>query len=51
MEGTRPRGRPRQRWIDSVQETMMEFMQLREINWNMLNDRGKWKELVLAAKA
>lgn len=42
MEGTRPRGRPRRRWIDSVRETMMELMQSRTINWNMAMDRG-WK--------
>jgi len=29
---------------------MMELMQSREINWDMAKDRGKWKDLVSAAK-
>ncbi|KAF0770224.1 LINE-1 reverse transcriptase [Aphis craccivora] len=52
MEGMRLRGRPCRRRMDSVRETMMELMQSREINWDITaKDRGKWKDLVSAAKS
>jgi len=51
MEGMRPRGRPRRRWMDSVRETMMELTQSREIDWNTSYDRERWKGLVIAAKS
>ncbi|KAF0757002.1 hypothetical protein FWK35_00022583 [Aphis craccivora] len=47
MEGTRPHRRPRRRWMDSVRETLMELMQSREINWDIVKDRGKWKNLLI----
>jgi hypothetical protein len=37
--------------MDSVREAMMELMQSREIKCDMAQDRGKWKDLVSAAKS
>jgi len=52
MEGTRPRGRPRRRWMDSVRETvMMKLTQSRVVDWNISQNRAKWKDLVSAAKS
>jgi len=51
MEGTRPRGRPRWRWMDNVQEIRMELTQSQEVDWNTSYDRERWRGLVLAAKS
>jgi hypothetical protein len=46
--GKRPRGRPRKRWIDVVEEDLrnMGIGTWRE----MVLDRDRWREVVLAAK-
>jgi hypothetical protein len=47
-EGTRPLGRPKRRWEDSIK------MDLREVGWgsmdwiNMAQDRDRWRALVNA---
>jgi hypothetical protein len=46
LEGKRPLGRPRRRWVDNVK------MDLREIGWDgidwldMAQDRDQWRSLV-----
>jgi hypothetical protein len=46
--GKRPRGRPRKRWIDVVEEDLrnMGIDARRE----MVLDRDRWREVVLVAK-
>jgi hypothetical protein len=46
LEGKRPLGRPRHRWVDNIK------MGLREIGWrgvdchNLAQDRDQWRALV-----
>jgi hypothetical protein len=46
LEGKRPLGRPRRRWVDNIK------MDLTEIGWDgmdwiiLVQDRGQWKALV-----
>jgi hypothetical protein len=46
LEGKRPLGRPRRRWVDNIK------MDLREIGWggmdwiNLTHDRDQWRALV-----
>jgi hypothetical protein len=41
LEGKRPLGRPRRRWVDNIK------MDLREIGWNGMDwDRDQWRALV-----
>jgi hypothetical protein len=46
LEGKRPLGRPRRRWVDDIK------MDLREIGWdgmdwiNLAEDRDQWRALV-----
>jgi hypothetical protein len=47
--GTRPKGRPRGRWIDAIEEDMRK-MKVRE--WkNVAQDRKRWGRIVRDAKA
>jgi len=46
MKGTRSRGRPSRRWMDSVREVIMELTQSREVYWNISKNRVEWKNLV-----
>jgi len=49
--GKRPRGRPRRRWIDSVNEIWNAVGQEVRTNWQIIaQDREKWEEIVLAVK-
>jgi hypothetical protein len=46
LEGSRPLGRPRRRWVDNIK------MDLREIGWDgmvwidLAEDRDQWRDLV-----
>lgn len=51
MEGTRSRKRSRQKWMNSIRETMMKYTQSREIDWNISKNREKLKDLVSVAKS
>ena len=47
--GTRPKGRPRGRWIDAIEEDMRK-MKVRD--WkNVAQDRKRWGRIVRDAKA
>jgi len=50
MKGTRSRGRPSRRWMDSVREVIMELTQSREVYWNISKNRAEWKNLVSVKK-
>ena len=46
--GKRPRGRPRKRWMDVVEE---DLKRIGVNDWrNIIHDREKWREVVMAAK-
>jgi len=47
-EGKRPRGRPRKRWLDVVEEDLkaVGVQEWKEI----IQDRERWKDIVMAAK-
>ncbi|VVC34675.1 HMG-I/HMG-Y, DNA-binding, conserved site [Cinara cedri] len=46
--GKRPRGRPRKRWIDVVEE---DLKRIGIDDWrNIIHDREKWHGVVMAAK-
>ena len=48
MIGNRMRGRPRKRWIDSVEE---DVKKLKVNNWKMVaEDRQQWRNVVQSAK-
>jgi hypothetical protein len=46
LEGKRPLGRPRRKWVDNIK------MDIREIGWNVMDwidlaqDRDQWRALV-----
>lgn len=43
--GKRPRGRPRKRWLDE------DLKRIGVNDWrNLIHNRGKWREVVMAAK-
>lgn len=42
MEGKRPRGRPRIRWLDSISEDGREA----GVDTQAYGDRGRWRRLV-----
>jgi hypothetical protein len=46
--GKRPRGRPRKRWLDVVEEDLerLGVQEWREV----VQDREKWRDIVMAAK-
>jgi len=47
-EGKRPRGRPRKRWLDIIEEDL-KTVGVKE--WKeIIQDREKWRDIVLAAK-
>lgn len=46
--GKRPRGRPRKRWLDTVEEDLKKIG-VRE--WRTLvHNREEWRQIVMAAK-
>lgn len=46
--GKRPRGRPRKRWLDGVEE---DLLRMGIENWREIAyDRDRWREIVVAAK-
>jgi len=46
--GKRPRGRPKKRWLDVVKE---DLKRIGVNDWrNLIHDREKWREVVMAAK-
>jgi hypothetical protein len=48
--GRRPAGKPRNRWIDAVEEDVKKFMGVR--NWKRVaQDREEWRGLIREAKA
>jgi len=50
MFGKRPVGKPRKRWIDSVEEDSIRL--LRRRNWKSLaEDRVQWRAKIKEAKA
>ena len=48
LEGTRRRGRPRERWKEEVEKDL-QVLGVRR--WRELVDRKKWKNIVRQAKA
>jgi hypothetical protein len=40
VKGTRPRGRPRKNWKDSIKELLEDI----GIDWEQTYDREHWKE-------
>jgi hypothetical protein len=51
LDANRPRGRPRRRWIDSVNEIWNAVGQEVRTNWRIIaQDREKWEEIVLTVK-
>jgi hypothetical protein len=45
-EGTRPLGRPRQRWVDNIRRDLVE-MGWSDVNWiGLAQDRGRWRAVV-----
>jgi hypothetical protein len=50
LAGRRPRGRPRRRWIDSINE-IWNAAAHGGADWRVIAyDREKWEEVVLAVK-
>lgn len=48
LEEKRPRGRPRKRWLDVVEDDL-KTVGVKEWKEN-IQDREKWRDIVLAAK-
>jgi hypothetical protein len=50
LEGVRPIGRPRKRWMDGVQTDAKELLKVR--NWKARAlDRNEWRHIIEKAKA
>ena len=47
VEGRRPVGRPRRRWLESVETDMTEL----EIDREDVHDRNKWRKNVMKRKS
>ena len=51
-EGRRPPGRPRMRWSDNIKKDMTKLgVDDPGDWWDVAQDRGRWKLLVVAAKS
>jgi hypothetical protein len=50
LEGVTPIGRPRKRWMDSVQTDVKELLEVK--NWKArVPNRNKWRHIIGKAKA
>jgi hypothetical protein len=48
LEGKRPLGRPRRRWIDNIKMDLLE-VELSVVDWiGLAQDRYRWRALVTA---
>jgi hypothetical protein len=46
LEGRRPLGRPRRRWLDNIRMDLVE-VGWGDVNWiGLAQDRGRWRTLV-----
>jgi hypothetical protein len=50
LEGVRPIGRPRKRWMDSIQRDAKDLLKVK--NWKaQALDRNEWKHIIGKVKA
>jgi hypothetical protein len=50
LDGVRPIGRPRKRWMDSVQTDVKELLKVK--NWKVRSlGRNEWRHIIGKAKA
>jgi len=48
LEGKRPLGRPRRRWVDNIR-THLQEVGCGYVDWiELAQDRGRWRTLVIA---